>query len=148
MFLTEYTGHHRHPRRPWYREGWLAPSKLLYTMKASSPFLCNNPLKDPPSHHGPNVPLNGSCVEGISILVNDDTKYEMRVLLNKLPKHMLKLTTRDPIPYIYKMTVSLLPGLNHIAWCTESTAISVHPNNIQRMTFIAAKIWIWNHDHI
>jgi hypothetical protein len=96
-------------------------------MKASSPFLCNSPLKDPSSHHGPNVPLNGSCTEGISILVSEDTEYEMKVLQNKIPERMRIATTRDFIPYIYKMMVVLRPGLNHIAWCTESTAISVHP---------------------
>lgn len=31
----------------------------------------------------------------------------------------------DPIPYMYKMTVTLLPGLNHIAWCKDSTDITV-----------------------
>jgi hypothetical protein len=66
-------------------------------------------------------------VEGISILVSENTKYEMKVLQNKIPKCMRVATTRDPIPYIYKMTVTLKPGLNHIAWCTESTAISVYP---------------------
>jgi hypothetical protein len=126
-FLSKHSDHRSHPRRPYYPKGTLAPTKLLYIMKASSPFLCNNPLKDPSSHHGPNIPLNGCCVEGISILVSENTKYEMKVLQNKIPKIMRVATTRDPIPYIYKMTVTLKPGLNHIAWCTESTAISVYP---------------------
>jgi hypothetical protein len=126
-FLSKHSDHRSHPRRPYYPKGALAPTKLLYIMKASSPFLCNNPLKDPSSHHGPNIPLNGCCVEGISILVSENTKYEMKVLQNKIPKIMRVATTRDPIPYIYKVTVTLKPGLNHIAWCTESTAISVYP---------------------
>jgi hypothetical protein len=62
-------------------------------------------------------------------------------------KHMLKLTKRDPIPYIYKMTVSLLPGLNH--WCTESMAISVQPKkHPANDLLLLPKFGFWNHDHI
>jgi hypothetical protein len=34
---------------------------------------------------------------------------------------------RLDIPYIYKITVLLKPGINHICWCTESTALSLQP---------------------
>jgi hypothetical protein len=101
-------------------------TKLLYVMKASSPFICNNPLKEPTHHHGPGTPLDGRCVEGFTILVSKETRYEMRILQSR-PSHVQRHdhTTRPDLPYIYKMTILLKPGINHICWCTESTAISL-----------------------
>jgi len=60
---------------------------------------------------------------------------------------MLKLTKRDHIPYIYKMTVSLIPGLNH--WYTKSMAIPVHPKkHPANDLLLLPKFGLWNHDHI
>jgi hypothetical protein len=126
--LDDCEDHTEHPRRPHTTEGEKAMTKLLYVMKASSPFICNNPLKEPFQHHGPGVPLDGRCVEGITILVSKETRYEMRILQSRpshvqRPFHVKNLN----IPYIYKMTILLKPGINHICWCTESTAISLRP---------------------
>jgi hypothetical protein len=103
-------------------------TKLLYVMKASSPFICNNPLKEPFSHHGPGVPLDGRCVEGITIAVSEEIRYEMKILQSR-PSHVQRSehARTEHIPYIYKMTILLKPGINHICWCTESTALSMEP---------------------
>ena len=122
--MAPCTQHQSHPKgNTWTK------SKLLYIMKASSPFHCINPINKPLKHHTPTLFLDGKCVEGFSILVSEETRYEMRIMQTPHNREFV----RAPIPYMYKMTIMLQPGLNHICWCTECTAVSVlsrrHPGN-------------------